>query len=75
MGIIAPLQAFVLEIAGKQLSGRLRKDLDDVSKKAGISLFSAWRQFDNVKRIFKLVEDQPGARNERTGGGRREDSG
>lgn len=54
------IEKFVLEIAGKQLSGRLRKDLDDVSKKAGISLFSAWRQFDNVKRIFKLVEDQPG---------------
>eukprot|EP00041_Stephanoeca_diplocostata_P037980 m.1464721 g.1464721 ORF g.1464721 m.1464721 type:complete len:374 (-) comp25135_c0_seq8:4829-5950(-) len=53
-------ERFMLEIAGKQLSSRLRKDLDDVSENTGISLVSCRRQFDNLRRVFRRVEDQPG---------------
>lgn len=48
------------EILGKKLSARYRKDLDDVQDKTGVRLKSCRRQFDNVKRVFKLVEDMPG---------------
>lgn len=54
-------EAFMLEIIGpSQLSSRLRKDLDDISRNVGISLFSSFRQFDNLKRIFKAFEDEDG---------------
>jgi len=48
------------ELLGRKLSGRLRKDLDEVSEKTGSSLKSCRRQFDNIKRIFKGVEEMPG---------------
>lgn len=48
------------EILGKKLSSRYRKDLDEVADKTGIKLKSCRRQFDNVKRIFKVVEEMPG---------------
>eukprot|EP00056_Hartaetosiga_gracilis_P009691 m.140130 g.140130 ORF g.140130 m.140130 type:complete len:350 (-) comp13176_c0_seq37:2951-4000(-) len=47
-------------ILGKQLSRGLRKDLDEVAEKTGIPLKSCNRQFDNLRRIFKMVEDVPG---------------
>lgn len=50
----------VREVLGKKLSSRHRKDLDEVSEKTAISLRSCRRQFDNVKRIHKLVEELPG---------------
>lgn len=43
------------------MSGRNRKDLDDVSEKTGIGLKSCRRQFDNVKRVYKVVEDMSGS--------------
>eukprot|EP00128_Syssomonas_multiformis_P019125 Colp12_sorted_trinity150504_noHs@1146 len=46
------------ELLGKKLTSRLRKDLDDISEKTQVSLRSCRRQFDNLKRIFKEVEDQ-----------------
>jgi len=45
------------EILGKKMSAKLRKDMDDVSEKTGISLRSCQRQFDNVKNILKTYED------------------
>lgn len=42
------------------MSSRYRKDLDEVAEKTGVRLKSVRRQFDNVKRIFKVVEEMPG---------------
>ena len=50
----------IREILGKKLSGRNRKDLDDVSEKTLVSIKSCRRQFDNVKRVYKTVEDMTG---------------
>jgi len=50
----------VREILGKKLSSRLRKDLDEVSEKTSVSLVSCRRQYDNVRRIHKVVEDMHG---------------
>ncbi|XP_008545391.1 acidic fibroblast growth factor intracellular-binding protein [Microplitis demolitor] len=51
----------VREILGKKLTSKSRKDLDEVAEKTGITLKSCRRQYDNVKRIFKVVEDLPGS--------------
>lgn len=51
----------VREFLGKKLSSKHRKDLDEVSEKTNVSLKSCRRQFDNVKRIFKTVDDLPGS--------------
>ncbi|KAK3863285.1 hypothetical protein Pcinc_030930 [Petrolisthes cinctipes] len=51
----------IREIIGKKLSGRTRKDLDDVAEKTGVLLRSCRRQFDNVKRIFKQVDEMTGS--------------
>ncbi|KAL1139595.1 hypothetical protein AAG570_006577 [Ranatra chinensis] len=53
--------AVIRELLGKKLSSRYRKDLDEVSEKTGVSLKSCRRQFDNVKRVFKTVEDLQGS--------------
>ena len=58
------LIAFVIqhrEILGKKLSGKNRKDyLTDVSERTKVNLKSCRRQFDNVKRVYKAVEEMPG---------------
>lgn len=51
----------VRELLGKKLSSRHRKDLDEVSEKTGCPLKSCRRQFDNVKRVYKMVEEMPGS--------------
>ncbi|XP_059079111.1 acidic fibroblast growth factor intracellular-binding protein-like [Tigriopus californicus] len=48
------------ELVGKKLSSRLRKDLEEVAEKTGVHLKSCRRQFDNIKRVFKAMEDAPG---------------
>jgi hypothetical protein len=53
--------SFCREMVGRKLSSRLRKDLDEVAEKTGVLLNSCKRQFDNVKRVFKTVEDMPGS--------------
>ncbi|KAJ9595720.1 hypothetical protein L9F63_013083 [Diploptera punctata] len=53
--------AVIRELLGKKLSSRHRKDLDEVSEKTGVLLKSCRRQFDNVKRVFKVVEDMQGS--------------
>ncbi|XP_050099985.1 acidic fibroblast growth factor intracellular-binding protein [Anopheles aquasalis] len=48
------------ELFGKKFNSRNRKDLDEVAEKTGVRLKSCRRQFDNVKRIFKAVEETQG---------------
>ena len=48
---------FCREILGRKLNSKLRKDLDEVSEKTGIFVRSCRRQFDNIKKIFKAVEE------------------
>ena len=50
----------VREFLGKKLSSKNRKDLDNVSEKTGITLKSCRRQFDNIKRILRVVDDFEG---------------
>ncbi|NP_001161534.1 FGF intracellular binding protein [Saccoglossus kowalevskii] len=50
----------VREMLGKKLSSKNRKDLDDISDKTNVRLRSCRRQFDNFKRVFKMVEDMEG---------------
>ena len=48
---------------GKKLSGRLRNNLDEICEKPScksLKLRSARRQYDNVKRVFKTIEDMAG---------------
>lgn len=52
--------AVARELFGKKFNSRNRKDLDEVAEKTGVRLKSCRRQFDNIKRIFKAVEDIPG---------------
>jgi len=51
----------IREILSKKLSSRFRNALDDVSDRTRVSLRSCRRQFDNVKRVFKTVEEMPGS--------------
>ena len=50
----------IRELLGKRLTARSRKDLDDISERTGVSLKSCKRQYDNIKNIFKEVEDSTG---------------
>ncbi|XP_076442471.1 acidic fibroblast growth factor intracellular-binding protein-like [Babylonia areolata] len=50
----------VREILGKKLASRTRKDLDDISEQTVVPLRSCRRQFDNIKRVFKTVEEMKG---------------
>ena len=52
--------AVVRELLGKKFSSRLRKDLDETSERTRVSLRSCRRQFDNIKRVFRTVEELPG---------------
>lgn len=51
----------IREFLGKKLSSKHRKDLDEVSEKTSIAIKSCRRQFDNVKRVFKAVEELQGS--------------
>ena len=50
----------VRELLGRKFSSRLRKDLDETSERTRVSLRSCRRQFDNVKRVFRTLEEMPG---------------
>uniref|UniRef100_A0A673ALD7 Fibroblast growth factor (acidic) intracellular binding protein a n=1 Tax=Sphaeramia orbicularis TaxID=375764 RepID=A0A673ALD7_9TELE len=52
--------AFVREVLGKKLSKGTKKDLDDISAKTTVTLKSCRRQFDNFKRVLKVVEELKG---------------
>eukprot|EP00126_Sphaerothecum_destruens_P012338 Sdes_comp21158_c0_seq1m19829 len=49
------------EIMGKKLNARVKKEFDDTCEKHSISLQSARRQFENLKRIVKIVEEMDGS--------------
>lgn len=51
----------IRELLGKKITSKSRKDMDEVAEKTGITLKSCRRQYDNVKRVFKTVEDLPGS--------------
>ncbi|XP_018398035.1 PREDICTED: uncharacterized protein LOC108776035 [Cyphomyrmex costatus] len=51
----------IRELLGKKITSKSRKDMDEVAEKTGITLKSCRRQYDNVKRVFKIVEDLPGS--------------
>ncbi|KAG0302094.1 hypothetical protein BGZ99_003192, partial [Dissophora globulifera] len=53
-------ESVVREILGKKLNSRTRKDLDEVHEKSGVKLTSCRRQFDNLKRVMRKVEDAEG---------------
>ncbi|XP_045508615.1 acidic fibroblast growth factor intracellular-binding protein [Colias croceus] len=53
--------AVIRELLGRKLSSRHRKDLDEVSDRSGAPLRCCRRQFDNVRRVFKAVEEMPGS--------------
>ncbi|ORX88926.1 acidic fibroblast growth factor binding protein [Basidiobolus meristosporus CBS 931.73] len=55
-------EAVMRELLGKKLSSRLRKDLEDISVKTKLPLGACRRQFDNLKRILKQVEESEGQR-------------
>jgi hypothetical protein len=50
-------EAVVRELLGKKLSHRQRKELDDVSAKTKVPIGSCRRQFDNLKRIMRYIEN------------------
>lgn len=52
--------AVIRELLGRKLSSRHRKDLDEVAERSGAPLRCCRRQFDNVRRVFKAVEEMPG---------------
>lgn len=45
------------ELMGKKLSSKYRKDLDEIADKTGIKLKGCRRQFDNLKRVQKSIDD------------------
>ena len=49
------------EILGKKLSSKNRKDLNELSERTKVNLKSCRRQFDNVKRVYKAVEEMNGS--------------
>lgn len=51
----------IRELLGKKLTSKSRKEMDEVAEKTGISIKSCRRQYDNVKRVFKTVEDMSGS--------------
>lgn len=51
----------IRELLGKKITSKSRKDMEEVAEKTGITLKSCRRQYDNVKRVFKIVEDLPGS--------------
>ncbi|XP_037092414.1 acidic fibroblast growth factor intracellular-binding protein-like isoform X2 [Pollicipes pollicipes] len=52
--------AVMRELIGKKPSSKLRKELDDVCDKTGVLVRSCRRQFDNVRRIYKQVDEMTG---------------
>lgn len=47
----------IREILCHKLTQRQRKDLDDISDKTGVRVKSCRRQFDNLKRIIRTVDE------------------
>uniref|UniRef100_A0A5K3ENC1 Acidic fibroblast growth factor intracellular-binding protein n=1 Tax=Mesocestoides corti TaxID=53468 RepID=A0A5K3ENC1_MESCO len=52
--------ALCRELIGSKLSARFRRDLADVAERCGIRLRSCRRQYENLRRVARFVEDTPG---------------
>ena len=48
---------FARELIGKKLTYHNRREVDDISEKTGIPLASCLRQFDNFRRVYKVVQN------------------
>ncbi|KAM7535813.1 hypothetical protein Aperf_G00000102834 [Anoplocephala perfoliata] len=48
------------ELLGSKLSARFRRDLSDIAERCGLRLRSVRRQFENLRRVSRFVEDTPG---------------
>uniref|UniRef100_A0A158QCV8 Acidic fibroblast growth factor intracellular-binding protein n=1 Tax=Hymenolepis diminuta TaxID=6216 RepID=A0A158QCV8_HYMDI len=48
------------ELLGSKLSARFRRDLADTAERCGLHPRSVRRQYDNLRRVSRLVEDTPG---------------
>ena len=48
------------ELLGSKLSTRFRRDLADTAERCGLRLRSCRRQYENLRRVARLVEDTPG---------------
>nr|CDS32280.1 fibroblast growth factor (acidic) intracellular [Hymenolepis microstoma] len=51
---------FCRELLGSKLSARFRRDLTDTAERCGLRLRSVKRQYDNLRRVARFVEDTPG---------------
>eukprot|EP01134_Creolimax_fragrantissima_P008356 CFRG8356T1 len=59
-------ETFMRHLLGKKLTmRRLRHKLESISRKTKITMHSCRRQYDNLKRIYKVVEDRPGSLRQR----------
>ncbi|CAG0887394.1 unnamed protein product [Cyprideis torosa] len=47
---------FMREILGKKLGSKLKRDLEEISSRTGVSSSSCRRQYENVRRVFRAVE-------------------
>ena len=52
--------AVIREILCHKLTQRQRKDLDDISEKTNVRVKSCRRQFDNLKRIIRTIDEMRG---------------
>ncbi|VDM30541.1 unnamed protein product [Hydatigera taeniaeformis] len=52
--------ALCRELLGSKLSARFRRDLADIAERCGLRLRSCRRQYENLRRVARLVEDTPG---------------
>jgi len=43
------------ELIGRKMTNGLRRDLQDISEKVNLKIACCWRQFDNLKRVYKTV--------------------
>nr|CAB3246116.1 acidic fibroblast growth factor intracellular-binding protein-like [Phallusia mammillata] len=53
-------ETVIRDLLGKKLSKGTRRDLDEISSKTGVKLKSCQRQFDNCRRVFKVMEELSG---------------
>lgn len=53
--------AVIRELLGKKLSRSTYQNMDEVAERTGINHRCCLRQFENCRRVYKVVEDMPGS--------------
>lgn len=48
------------ELVGRKIGAKLRKDLDSIHEITRVPLKSCYRQYDNIRRIYKEVDEKEG---------------